>query len=56
MADNVINISGFNDENEALDGNNNRIVIVNGEVTHVLKPDELTVPDKVVAVVTIIND
>lgn len=54
--DNIINISGFDDNGDAKDGNGNRIVIINNQTAHCLKEAVLQEPDKLVATITIIND
>ena len=52
---NIIEISGFNESGQALDQNGQIIVIRNNSKDHVIKNGTEEV-DKVVAVVTIINE
>ena len=57
MADNVITVSGFNSEGQALDTNGNRVVLVKGSTTHTLhSTNEINEPDKLIAVIESIND
>lgn len=49
--DNIINITGFNANSEALDGNGNRIVLHNNTKYFVIKPtNEINDPDKIITV------
>ena len=57
MTDNTLTVTTFNDNNEALDSNGNRIVIYNNGTSYVLKPSTvLSEGDKLVAVIESIND
>lgn len=53
---NEIIVSGFDENNRALDTNSQLIVINNNGLTMVLKPEPLQEPDKLVVVIESIND